>query len=207
VDGGSNDGTLTKARRAGARVSFSPKGRAKQMNAGAKKARGDIFLFLHADSRLPDGWQEKVRSALTKANKKWGAFESISIDAHPWTAWLLRQSVALRTRLQHRPYGDQALFMQREAFKSVGGFPDDWPLLEDVELVRRLKRAVGSPALIRTPVQTSGRRWRALGLLRTTFLNQCILLGHACGVPLSRLADVYKNAGKCGSKQKSMRRR
>ena len=238
VDGGSADDTIAVARRAGARVVSSPRGRARQLNAGAALAKADIVLFLHADSRLPQEWQHDVEGALEgPSGREWGCFESIAIDVRPrgvpdssannavfflkqatvrilseryklyklsfviilqgspWTSWLVRQSVAARTRLLNRPYGDQALFMRRATFHRAGGFPSDWPLLEDVDLVQRLNRACGPPSIVPFSVQTSGRRWQALGLLRTTLINQTILAGHALGVNVRTLAKLYETSG------------
>ena len=123
---------------------------------------------------------------------QWGAFESIAVDGPQLTAWLLRHAVALRTRLRHLPYGDQAIFVRRTTFNDkVGGYWEQ-PLLEDVDLVQRLRRSCGPPALLSRPLATSGRRWQQLGLLRTTLVNQAILLGWRLGVPVPMLAACYR---------------
>jgi len=126
---------------------------------------------------------------------QWGCFRSIQIDADPVTAWLVQHAVALRTCLLHRPYGDQALFMRRATFDKVGGFPSDWPLLEDLALVKKLNRSCGPPAILPADVHTSGRRWRALGLVQTTLINQVILAGHSLGVDVHTLAKFYERTG------------
>lgn len=113
------------------------------------------------------------------------------LQARPWTRWLLCTSVRIRTRLLHQPYGDQAIFVKKSAFLDCGRYPDDWPLLEDVELVRKLKRRFGGPAVVPTPLPTSGRRWKKLGFIKATMINQMILIGHALGVPVKTLAALY----------------
>lgn len=192
VDGGSDDRTVQKARTAGAQVLVSKRGRGRQQNLGALKARGDIILFLHADSILPDDWKAKLTEALAKNGSCWGAFDSIDVEGTSSIQnWILTNSVRLRTRLFHSPYGDQGIFVRKKIFHAVGGFPDHWALLEDVELVRRLRNSSGTPALVSSPMAISGRRWQNLGFLRTTFINQCILLGHRFGVDVNVLADMY----------------
>lgn len=116
------------------------------------------------------------------------------LQSDPVTAWILRQCVALRTRLLHRPYGDQGLFVSRAAFTRSGGFPN-WPLLEDLAMVKTLRRRCGPPAVVPAPVRTSGRRWQALGLVQTTVINQIILIGFAMGTDVYKLADLYSRSG------------
>jgi hypothetical protein len=103
--------------------------------------------------------------------------------------------VALRTRLFQQPYGDQGIFMNREAYKRSGGFPD-WPLLEDLAMVKTLRRQSGPPAVVPAPVRTSGRRWQALGLIQTTVINQIILIGFAMGQDVHKLAELYGRTGR-----------
>eukprot|EP00887_Chlorella_sp_A99_P006298 scaffold3.g6298.t1 len=166
------------------------------MNAGAEKAKGDVLVFLHADSQLPDGYADLINAALQQHERwrrpaEWGAFESITIGEPPLAAWVLRHAVALRTRLLGVPYGDQAIFVRSGVFRELGGY-QNWPLLEDLDLVRRLRAQSGAPALVPRPLATSGRRWQQLGLLRTTLTNQTILLGHALGVDVHTLAAWYR---------------
>jgi hypothetical protein len=193
------------------------------MNAGADKADGQILLFLHADSKLPSGWGCAVEKAIERKGKSadWGCFETIDVvdvrdstvlaisfpltyinyvifevlQAHPWTKWFLSTSVRIRTRVFHRPYGDQAIFVKRTAFMDCGKYPDDWPLLEDVELVRKLRQRFGGPAIVPMRLSTSGRRWKKLGLFQATVINQIVLLGHALGVPVKQLASLYEQTG------------
>ncbi len=209
VDGGSKDDTAARARRAGAAVVAAPRGRGSQLNVGAARARGDALLFLHADSRLPEGWRADVAGALAgpdaagsaaggarpAALRKapgWGCFETIAVrGVSAPTAWAVARGVALRTRLLHRPYGDQAFFVRRRLFEELGGFDSSLPLLEDVELAGRLRARAGAPAVVPRAVATSGRRWRRLGLLRTALVNQAVLAGRALGVEPQRLAAFY----------------
>lgn len=107
------------------------------------------------------------------------------------TAWLVQQGVRLRTVLCHRPYGDQGIFVTKSEYIRSGGYPD-WPLLEDLALVKQLKRQCGAPGIVKTPLETSGRRWHALGLVQTTLINQAILLGYAMGTDVHTLAEWYK---------------
>lgn len=208
VDGGSTDATVRRARKAGARVVASAKGRARQMNAGAGTARGDVLLFLHADTTLPPGFGAMIRQRLQpcaagaqQAAPLWGAFCSIqAAGLQPLAARLLRAGVELRTRLLHRPYGDQGIFVEAATFRSVGGYRSELHLLEDVDLVARLRRRAGPPALLPAALSTSGRRWLALGLLRTTLVNQAVLLGSALGVDARTLADWYEATGRTGGK-------
>ena len=152
-------------------------------------------MFLHADSSLPDEWEGAVRKSIASSKAAWGAFDTIEVEGVPsFQAWILKNGVKLRTRCLHSPYGDQGIFVRRKEFEEVHGFPDDWPLLEDVELVRKLKKTAGSPVYISQPIATSGRRWRNIGFVRTTMINQCVLLGHRLGVDIHKLADFYDRA-------------
>lgn len=194
ADGGSVDGTVAAAVASGAQVVNCAAGRGRQMNAGARSARHNTLLFLHADCRLPDGWHTAMAAACIPGKKqqpsRWGCFESIQLDEPGIRKTILRRGVELRTRMRHMPYGDQALFVDREAFDEVGGF-NEWRLLEDVDLVTRLRKKYGRPAIVPLPVQVSARRWQRLGLLRTFAVNQCILMAWHCGVAPDTLAGWY----------------
>ena len=185
VDGQSTDATRAVARRAAARVYAVPRGRARQMNAGAAVATGEYLLFLHADTRLPAGFAGHVRRTLARPGIVAGAFD-LTIDGPHWSMRVLERLVKFRSRRLRMPYGDQAIFLQTATFRAVGGFPE-LEIMEDFELVRRLRRQ-GRIALVAAPVVTSARRWRGEGLLRTTFVNQCILAGHLLGISSARLA-------------------
>lgn len=161
VDGGSRDGTPDEVRRHGfARLVDGPRGRGSQMNAGAREATGDVLLFLHADVALPPDAVSRVAGALASADVVAGAFqtETVSEGATGWAARWLRLA-DLRSRYTRLPYGDQALFVRRQTFDAVGGFPEQ-PLFEDVEISRRLRR-LGRLVTVPADVRVSGRRFMA----------------------------------------------
>ncbi|MBF2079139.1 MAG: TIGR04283 family arsenosugar biosynthesis glycosyltransferase [Synechococcales cyanobacterium T60_A2020_003] len=193
ADGGSGDPTVDKALGCGVRVIQAPLGRAHQMNAGAEIATGEILLFLHADTKLPPQFATHITEVLGRPRAIAGAFE-LQIDGSDrrlrWVEW----GVKWRSRLNQMPYGDQALFMRSEIFHQVGGFPP-LPILEDVEMVKRLKR-IGRIYIAPAAVRTSARRWQRLGIVRTTLLNQLVLLAFWLGVPTDRIAYWYRTAPK-----------
>lgn len=191
ADGGSGDATVQAATRAGARVIAAPRGRARQMNAGAAASRGDILLFLHADTLLPPGWDQQARRMLARPGAVAGAF-TFRLDHRPAGLRFIELTVAWRCRLAGMPYGDQGLFIRRRDFAAVGGYPD-LPIMEDCELVRRLKkwgRVMVSPA----PAVTSARRWRRKGVVATTALNSLVVLAFYLGLPPSLLRRLYDRA-------------
>lgn len=189
VDGGSQDDTVQIAQSLGAKVLSAPNGRACQMNAGALAATGDILLFLHADTRIPPLFDTLVRKALLAANTAAGAFE-LRIDASLRGLRLIESGVNLRSRWLQMPYGDQAIFLKTEVFHNIGGFPS-LPIMEDFELMRRLRR-LGRIVIIPVPVLTSGRRWLRLGVLKTTLINQGAIIAYLLGVPPERIARWYR---------------
>jgi rSAM/selenodomain-associated transferase 2 len=156
------------------------------MNAGAALATGDLLLFLHADTRLPQDAAALVATAL--GTRTWGRFD-VRIAGRPWllrgVAWMMNG----RSRLTGIATGDQAIFVRRAVFAAVGGFPDQ-PLMEDIELSRRLKRR-GPPACLRERVVTSGRRWEEQGLWRTILLVWRLRFDYWRGVPAQQLAVRY----------------
>jgi rSAM/selenodomain-associated transferase 2 len=187
ADGGSTDGTPELARQLGAMVVPAQRGRGVQLNAGAALARGATLLFLHADSQLPERFQETVHTLLRTPCVA-GAFR-LAINAPGWPLRWVERGANTRARWLQLPYGDQGLFLAAERFFSVGGFPP-WPILEDYELCRRLRRT-GAIRLADEVVRTSARRWQKLGVVRTTLINQATLLGFHLGVPPQRLARWY----------------
>ena len=192
VDGGSRDGTADLARPLADRVVEAPCGRSVQMNTGAAVARGDVLLFLHADTRLPDNADRLVFDGLALSGRTWGRFD-VRFDG----GGLLRIVAAtmnLRSRLTGIATGDQALFMTRAAFQSAGGFPPI-ALMEDVALAARLKRA-GKPLALRARVTTSARRWRAQGTLRTILLMWRLRLAYFFGSDPNWLAKAYGYASR-----------
>lgn len=193
VDGGSSDRTPEIAKSLGVRVVFTTPGRATQMNAGAAAATGDILLFLHADTHLPEGFDTCVRQALAKPGTVGGAFE-LKIDAPLPSLRLVEKGVNCRSHFLQMPYGDQAIFLKTATFNQIGGFPD-LPVMEDFEFVRRLKKQ-GRIEILPQPVLTSARRWQQLGVLKTTAINQIVIIAYFLGVSPDRLAIWYKDKRK-----------
>ena len=188
ADGGSEDGTVDIARRLGATVVLSQRGRGRQMNAGAALARGEALLFLHADTLLPERFADQVWSILEEGAAA-GAFP-LRIEGAGTALRCVEWGANLRARWRQLPYGDQALFLRAPDFFRLNGFRH-WPLMEDYDLSRRLRRE-GRIALAAAPVITSARRWRRLGVLRTLLVNQlCIAAFHA-GCPPEVIARVYR---------------
>ncbi|HAX20904.1 MAG TPA: glycosyl transferase [Hydrogenophaga sp.] len=189
VDGGSDDGSVSLAERAGFRVLASQKGRARQMNLGAAQVTGDVLLFLHADTLLPEDALTTLRQSMQKTAAVWGRFDVLIDGAHP----MLRVIATLmnhRSRWTGIATGDQAIFVTRKAFNAVGGYPDQ-PLMEDIELSNRL-RALARPACIPTPVRTSGRRWESRGVWRTVLLMWRLRWAYWRGTPAEQLAQRYR---------------
>ena len=187
VDGGSTDGTAAVARLHADRVLQAPRGRASQLNAGACATRTDVLLFLHADTQLPDGADHLIERALRKGHR-WGRFDVCIEGRHallPMVAWFMNQ----RSRLTGIATGDQAMFVQRRLFESVGGFAAV-PLMEDIDLSQRLK-SIEMPACLRERVTTSGRRWDQHGFWRTVLLMWRLRAAHALGLDAHTLALRY----------------
>jgi rSAM/selenodomain-associated transferase 2 len=189
VDGGSRDATVAVARgHPGVRCLVSPPGRARQMNAGAGAAGADVLVFLHADTRLPAGARDAVLAAMAEPGVVAGRFDVTFDSAWPIlgvTAALMN----LRSRLSGIATGDQAIFVRRRVFEALGGYPDI-PLMEDVALSRRLKRA-GRLACLRLRVTTSARKWQREGAVRTVVLMWTLRLLYVLGVSPRRLHRWY----------------
>ena len=190
VDGGSRDGTPRAAYHLSDRVLDAPRGRARQMNAGAEAARGRVLLFLHADTRPPSGWVAMVRDALETQGREWGRFDVRLDGAHPMLR-VVECAMNLRSRLSGIATGDQAIFVARAAFEAVGGFPDI-ALMEDVALSRML-RARSRPACLRAAALTSSRRWERNGIARTIVLMWRLRLRYALGADPDELARLYQS--------------
>ena len=189
VDGGSSDGTAALAEPWADRVLSAPRGRARQMNAGAARARADTLLFLHADTALPEQALRAIEAALVDPHSHWGRFD-VHIAGRPRLLKLVARLMNLRSRWSGIATGDQAIFVRRSAFQRVGGFPDQ-PLMEDIELSRRLRRW-SAPACLHERVTTSGRRWEQRGVWRTIALMWRLRWRYARGTPPERLAELYK---------------
>lgn len=187
VDGGSHDGTLAEASTANQCVT-SPRGRARQQNAGAAVASGDVLLFLHADCWLEPGALDAIRHAFTDKKCVGGCFRQ-TIDANGWGYRLVERGNALRVRTLNWIYGDQALFVRRGVFNHLGGFPGI-ELMEDLYFAKRLKRE-GRICLIDHHVHVAPRRWRHMGLLRQTIRNWTFVTLATCGISPKTLARHY----------------
>jgi rSAM/selenodomain-associated transferase 2/rSAM/selenodomain-associated transferase 1 len=191
VDGGSTDGTPDIAKQLGALILKSPPGRARQMNAGAASATGEILLFLHADTQLPPDWIQPVTRSLQKPGVAAGAFRFKISGTFPGKS-LVEGTTNWRSRRLQNPYGDQGVFMRRALFEALGGYAD-MPIMEDFDLVRRLRRR-GRVDTLEEAATTSGRRWQALGVFRTTLVNHAVVTGYHLGVSPAKLARLYRGS-------------
>ena len=187
ADGGSRDGTIELARALADRVLSAPRGRALQMNAGAAAAQGYVFLFLHADTRLPDIADILVLDGLARSGRCWGRFD-VRIDGGGLLR-LVSFAMNWRSRLTGIATGDQAMFVTRAALEAASGFPAI-ALMEDVALSARLK-CLGPPLALRARVTTSSRRWRKHGTLRTILLMWRLRLRFFLGADPAKLARAY----------------
>jgi len=188
VDGGSDDGTLQRCKPLADLCLASARGRARQMNAGAAAASGELLLFLHADTRLPPTALAALQAALA-GGAVWGRF-NVRIQGHSALFPVIAGLMNLRSRWSGIATGDQAIFACRQLFDSVGGFPDQ-PLMEDIELSCRLRRC-RRPCCLRERVVTSGRRWERRGVWRTIWLMWRLRLRYWLGAPADELAKAYR---------------
>ncbi len=189
ADGGSKDRTIgIAADLPGVRIVHSARGRGTQMNAGVAAAEGDVLLFLHADTILEPGWAGDMAQCLTDGKTVGGAFR-FAINSPGWAYRLVEAWVALRCRIFRLPYGDQAIFVRKEVFTALGGYRDI-PLMEDVDLVARMKQ-IGRITILPTKALTSDRRWASKGIIPTALMNQVIMLLYLLGMSPHRLARLY----------------
>ncbi len=189
ADGGSGDGSAEIAEKAGFPVLHAPRGRARQMNAAAQAAQGDVLIFLHADTRLPAQADGLVADALRDPLRAWGRFD-VAISGTRAMLPVIAFLMNLRSRRTGIATGDQAIFVRRSAWQAIGGFPDQ-PLMEDIEASRRLKR-ISPPACIAERAITSGRRWERSGVWRTIVLMWRLRLAYRLGVRPETLAQRYR---------------
>jgi len=186
TDGGSEDTTVALATPLCDRLVHAPRGRALQMNEGARYACGNYLLFLHADSVLPDDAPGLISSALQSST--WGRFD-VRLSGRHWLLRIIESMMNLRSRLTGIATGDQAIFVMRGLFEELGGFPD-LALMEDIELSKRLKRH-GRPACLKQKVLTSSRRWEAHGILKTVLLMWRLRLAYFFGARPEQLSRHY----------------
>ena len=193
VDGDPSGGTISAVRDKGVVKIISAKGRARQMNSGASVASGDILLFLHADTLLPDCALVTAATAMSDGRFVAGAFD-LGIKSERHIFRITEKYVFLRTRLTRLPFGDQAIFIRRSYFETIGGY-QDIPLMEDVEIMGRIKKRGDRICIIPAKVLTSPRRWEEEGILFCTFRNWTVQMLYALGVPPERLQKWYQEGG------------
>ena len=188
ADGGSSDNTANLARERADQVLTVPAGRARQMNAGAAAARGEILCFVHADSRMPEGADGLIVDGLSRSRRSWGRFDVSIAGTHPMLR-VIAQLMNWRSRLTGIATGDQGLFLTRSLFEAAGRFPEI-ALMEDIALTRQLKR-YSPPLCIAHRLMTSGRRWEKHGVWRTMLLMWRLRLAYFFGADPDRLARQY----------------
>ncbi len=170
-------------------ITGSDKGRARQMNKGAALSGGDVLIFLHADTLLPGNAFQKINSVMKTSEYVGGAFE-LGIDSDKTILKLIGRATTLRSRLTRIPYGDQAIFIDKDYFFKIGGFKDI-PLLEDIELMERIKKDQKAIYIVNERVTTSSRRWEDQGVIKVTLKNQMINFGYALGFSPESLAKIH----------------
>jgi rSAM/selenodomain-associated transferase 2 len=190
ADGASTDATVALATPLADAVVTAARGRARQMNAGAGATAAQAYLFLHADTCLPDGAADAIAAALDDGRHVWGRFDIAITGRSRWLP-VVAAMMNLRSRATGIATGDQAIFVTRDAFAAVGGFPD-WPLMEDIGLSRALKR-LSPPAALRLRVTTAGRRWDAQGPVRTIVFMWWLRWRFFLGAKPERLAALYSS--------------
>jgi rSAM/selenodomain-associated transferase 2 len=195
VDGGSRDDTVLLARPWADRVVRSEPGRARQMNAGARRAAGDVLLFVHADTLLPEDADQLIARALQTSGRAWGRFDVRLSGAHP-VLRLVERLMNWRSRLTGIATGDQAMFVRRDLFEAAGGFPEI-PLMEDIAISRRLKKH-GRPVCLKQRVLTSSRRWEEQGVVRTIWLMWRLRTAFFLGADPRELARRYEGRPMAG---------
>lgn len=189
VDGGSTDDTIALAQQHAVKLVNSPcAGRAVQMNLGAKHATGDVLLFLHADTQLPERFEELITFEINKTSKVWGRFD-VRLSSEKTVFRVIEYMMNMRSRITGIATGDQVIFVERTVFDELGGFPNI-PLMEDVLFSKQLKK-ISSPIALHQCVITSSRRWEEKGVWRTIFLMWRLRLAFFLGVSPNRLVKKY----------------
>jgi len=189
VDGGSEDDTLVKASDFADKVSSSPVGRARQMNHGASLATGEVLLFLHVDTTLPERADQLINLALSEKTSAWGWF-NIRLSNSCFGYRLIGNMMNIRSRLTSVCTGDQAIFVQRELFESINGFPVI-ALMEDIAICKLLRSQGGEPAGPKAFAEASSRRWEEKGLLSTVLLMWKLRFLYFLGISPARLVTMY----------------
>jgi rSAM/selenodomain-associated transferase 2 len=188
VDGGSQDESIREASLFADKVVSSPQGRAKQMNAGAQAATGDVYLFLHIDTLLPDNGLSAICDHFNSGRYQWGRFDVRLSGSHPLLR-IIERMMNWRSRVSSIATGDQAIFITRELFEKINGFANI-PLMEDIDISRRLKRH-SRPLCLRQNVITSSRRWEIRGIWRTVWLMWRLRWAYWLGADPAHLAQRY----------------
>lgn len=201
VDGGSQDDTLEKVQIFPVKLVQSGRGRGLQMNQGAAIATGEILLFLHSDTQLPETFIEEIEITLAQPKVIAGAFPLRIDDPRPSLRWI-ETLVQWRSQFLQLPYGDQGIFLRRADFQKLGGYAE-LAIMEDYEFIQRLKR-YGKVAIASHPVITSSRRWQKLGVWRTTGINQLMILGYHLGIPSQTLRRWYRERHQAKDKPLSL---
>jgi rSAM/selenodomain-associated transferase 2 len=191
VDGNPNRDTIQAIGSDRVKKLVAPKGRARQMNAGASVAKGEILIFLHADTELPRNALTKIHLAMTQGGYVGGAFE-LNFNSEKMRFRMLARLASLRCRLTRIPYGDQAIFVRRDYFNALVGYTNI-PLMEDVELMRRIKRRRGKICILPEQVKTSPRRWEQEGFIYVNVRNTFLFLSYLIGVSPEKLTSFYKD--------------
>jgi rSAM/selenodomain-associated transferase 2 len=190
VDGGSQDNTLEISRPYVDTILTSGKGRARQMNLGAKHASGHILWFLHADSLIPDNADQLIINNLQQTHYAWGRF-NIQLSGSKWVFRIIERFINTRSRLTSIATGDQGIFVLRKEFEKINGYADI-PLMEDIELSKQLKK-ISSPACLKQTIMTSSRRWESNGIIKTVMLMWYLRFAYFTGTPAAKLAQLYKS--------------
>jgi rSAM/selenodomain-associated transferase 2 len=194
VDGNPNGDTIQAIGSDKVKKMVAPKGRARQMNAGASVAEGETLVFLHADTGLPRNALTKIHLAMAQGEYVGGAFE-LNFNSEKMRFRMLALLASLRCRLTRIPYGDQAIFIKRDYFNALGGYKDI-PIMEDVELMRRIKRKGDKICMIPKQVKTSPRRWEQEGFVYVNVRNTFLFFSYVLGVSPEKLASFYKDTYK-----------
>lgn len=189
VDGGSQDNTVKLIQQANFKVILSPiLRRSYQMNLGAENAQGEILLFLHGDTILPKNFYQIINQIVVQKDFILGAF-SLNIDSKKSIFRLLEMMINARSKYLSLPYGDQAIFIKKETFKKLGKYKNI-PIMEDFELVKKAQK-YGKIYIAKSAVTTSSRRWNKLGIIRTTLINQLVIIGYYLKISPEKLAIFY----------------